>query len=69
MENKKELWKAITFLCNLYSFGLEVLFCGVFLSLFGEICYYRYVTRFDDYVLCSIVLIKFDCYVFVSIMC
>ena len=50
MENKKELWKAITFLCNLYSFGLEVLSCGVFLSLCGEICYY--VTRFDDYVLC-----------------
>ena len=67
MENKKELWKAITFLCNLYSFGLEVLSCGVFLSLCGEICYY--VTRFDDYVLYSIVLIKFDCYVFVSIMC
>ena len=67
MENKKELWKAITFLCNLYSFGLEVLSCGVFLSLCGEICYY--VTSFDDYVLYSIVLIKFDCYVFVSIMC
>ena len=68
MENKKELWKAITFLCNLYSFGLEVLSSGVFLSLCGEICYY--VTSFDDYaVLYSIVLIKFDCYVFVSIMC
>ena len=67
MENKKELWKAITSLCNLYSFGLQVFSCGVFLSLCGKICYY--VTRFDDYVLCSIVVIKFDCYVFVSIMC
>ena len=32
------LWKAITFLCNLYSFGLEVLSCcGEVLSLFDEI--------------------------------
>ena len=27
------VWKTITFLCNLYSFGLEVLSCGVVLSL------------------------------------
>ena len=67
MENKKELWKATTFLCNLYSFDLEVLSCGVFLSLCGKICYY--VSRFDDYVLSSMVLIKFHCYVLVSIMC
>ena len=39
----------------------------MFLSLCGKICYY--VTTFDDYVLCSIVVIKFDCYVFVSVMC
>ena len=38
MENRKELWRAITFLRDLHSFGLEVLSCGVFLSLCGEVC-------------------------------
>ena len=31
------LLKAITFLCHLYSFGLQALSCGVVLSLCGEV--------------------------------